>query len=333
MSKTIEEVARAVGVSVTTVRLVTAGHGDKYRISAGTQKLVMDYVGKHGYRINHAARALKLQRSDAIGLVIPEINNVFFARLMAELESLCRANGLVLLTASTQEDRELEQRALQTLLARGVDGLIVAASEKPAYQALLGSKPRTPIVLIDRAYDAAPYPAVTSDNRRGAVELSRALLKECGGPIAFLCAKPALPSIVARLAGFAEAWEETGRIGCEAAIYRADTDSVAAGGALVNRMLAATGLLPRGLLCSSLLVLEGAMQEIKSSRDGIPAELIVATFDDHAMLDFLPNRVLSMRQDVPALARRAFDLLHRQMSGEVLPPERQTVPVSIAYRN
>jgi D-fructose-responsive transcription factor len=333
LAKTVEEIARALGVSITTVRLVTGGRADKYRISAHTQKRITDYIKEHGYRINHAARSLKLQRSEAIGLVIPEINNVFFAQIMAEFEVLCRKSGLVLLTVSTKEDIKLEHRALQILQARGVDGLIVAPSAMPAYESILDKKLRKNVVLIDRAFAETSYPVIASDNFQGGQELARAMTAACGGPIPVLCANPSLPSIVDRMRGVTQVWQQSGWPEEAKQMQLAETDDIAAGHDLASRMLAHYPSLPNGFICSSLLVLEGVLQEIKSRYGKVPPDVLIGTFDDHPMLKFLPNRVLSVRQNVAALALRTFERIEQRMRGEAGDAAVETIPVDLISHN
>ena len=152
MPKTVAEIARETGLSVTTVRLIANGQAGKYRISEATAKIVEEQIRRYGVVVNHAARSLKLRRTDTIGLVVPELSNAFFARLMSGLEELCRGSGLVLLTASTNENPDLEDRAVRSLWARGVDGLIVAPCRTPDYGRLFAKNAKLPIVVVDRAY-------------------------------------------------------------------------------------------------------------------------------------------------------------------------------------
>ena len=210
MPKTVEEIAKETGVSITTVRLVINGQADKYRISARTQKKISDYVELHGYVLNHAARSLKTKRSEAIGFVVPELANAFFSRLMAELEILCRSRGFVLLTASTHEDPEMENRAIESLLSRGVDGLVIAPCQTPAHKQLFGKKTGPAVVLVDRDYNQFRYPTVQSDNYHSGLDLSRRMFSEASAPVYFLCAHADLPSIQERLRGFIVACEEAG---------------------------------------------------------------------------------------------------------------------------
>lgn len=332
MPKTIDEIARETGFSVTTIRLIASGQAAKYRISKSTQQTVEEYIHRHGYIVNHAARSLKLQRTDTIGLVVPAIGNAFFARLMAQLEHLCRSRGLVLLTASTDEDPKQEDLAVRSLWARGVDGLIVAPCQPPDYSRVVGKKARLSIVVIDRPYAPARYATIASDNLTGCRELTREILREGGERTAFLCANPDSPSIADRIRGFSAACQDGGVPGWQDLIHRAREDNADSGATLLDRALDRAAEPLSSFICSSLLVLEGAMQRLKARLSRIPAETIIGTFDDHPMLDFLPNRVLSVRQDEAALAAAALQRLLERRSPSEPPPAPIAVPCNLVRR-
>ena len=325
--KTVEEIAAMTGVSVTTVRLVLNGQAERYRISAATRKRVQDYIVDHEVMLNHAARSLKLQRSDTIGLVVPNLANPFFAGLMAQLERCCSSSGLMLLTASSHEDPELEGAAIKKLLARGVDGLVIAPCQKPISALFAPYLSRVGVIMVDRAYRGSPFPTVVSDNRASARELTRRMLAESGGDVVFLCAQSRLPSIRDRIKGFAEAVQETGTADWKSLVRQGgNSDRPATGGPLVRDLVAARGGLPRGLMCASMVVLEGALQEIKALYGRVPADLLLGTFDTEAMLEYLPNRVISAIQDEAAIARKAFAQLTAQASGEPVPVTHDIIP-------
>lgn len=333
MAKTVEEIARDLGVSITTVRLVINGQAQKYRISANTQKRIEDYVAQHGYVLNHAARSLKLRRSDAIGFVVPDLANAFFARLMAELEILCRDRDLVLLTASTHEDPAQENRAIESLLARGVDGLVIAPCQLPNHKQLFSKKNKTAVVLVDRDYNQLRYPTVQSDNYHSALDLARRLLAESPAELYFLCGRSDLPSIQDRMRGFAVALQEAAFPTPDGQIRQTGQDSAKAGYEMMSALIRAIGHMPAAFMCSSLLILEGVLQAIKEREGRIPANLLIGTFDDHAMLDLLPNRVLSARQDEAQLAVLVFDRLLEQMAGSEVTQMRNIVPCRLICRN
>jgi LacI family fructose operon transcriptional repressor len=329
--KTVEEIARETGFSVTTVRLIANGRAGEYRVSEATVRTVEEHIRRHGCVINHAARSLKLKRTDTIGFVAPELGNAFFARLMAGLEELCRGSGLVLLTASTNENSELEDRAVYSLWARGVDGLIVAPCRTPDYGRLFARNAKMPIVAVDRAYPGSRYPAVASDNVEASLALTRAVLATGAPPAAFLCGQPQLPTIAGRIRGFAAACQEAGVAAWEDLILRAAENTVGAGRTLMEQLLE-RGRPPASFVCSSLMVLEGATQRLKERIGRIPPETVMGTFDDQDSLDFLPNRVFAARQNERELAALAFARLKEMLSGKVIPPEQITAPFQLIRR-
>jgi len=234
--KTVDEIAAMTGVSVTTVRLVLNGQAERYRISDATRKRINDFLVDHEVIINHAARSLKLQRSDTIGLVVPNLANPFFAGLMAQLEHCCSSSGLMLLTASSHEDPGLEALAIKKLLARGVDGLVIAPCQKPTTALFAPYLHRVAVVMVDRAYRGCPFPTVVSDNRASAREITTRLLAEAGGDLVFLCAQARLPSIRDRIKGFADAVLEMGRGDWKALIRQGgDSDRPGTGEDLCQR--------------------------------------------------------------------------------------------------
>lgn len=309
MAKTAEEISKATGFSITTIRFVLNGQAEKYRISTATQQRINDYIAIHGYSVNHAARSLKLKRSDTIGLVVPDLDNAFFAGLMAALEILCRKRNLLLLTVSSHDDAQLENRAISTLLARGVDGLVIAPCQVVSLPQLLKNKARASVVMFDRDFSPSIFPTVISDNFQGGLEMTRRMLKESADPCYFLCGDSDLPSIQDRVRGFSAAYQERGIADSEKLILLETENTPAAGKRLMQSLIDGTQSPPRSFMCSSLKMLEGALQQIKTQMGVIDKDILIGTFDDHAMLDFLPNRVLSIKQNEAALAERVFERL------------------------
>lgn len=325
--KTIDEIAAITGVSVTTVRLVLNGQAERYRISAATRKRIEAYVADHEIIINYAARSLRLQRSETIGLVVPNLGNPFFARLMAELESCCQAGNLMLLTASSHENPKLEALAIKKLLERGVDGIVIAPCQKPSISLFAHYLKRVGIIMVDRAYPSSPFPTVVSNNRESAKQLALRLLAESSNDVIFLCAQTKLPSIRDRIKGFADAVTESGCSDWKSLVMRGGSSDMSMTGAqLIKELIESRGCLPRALICSSLVVLEGALQQIKAQYGHIPADILIGTFDTEAMLEFIPNRVISVIQDEAGIAKKAFSQLLAQDGSELTRITHDIIP-------
>ncbi|MCE1235933.1 MAG: substrate-binding domain-containing protein [Hyphomicrobiales bacterium] len=329
--KTLDQVAAATGYSRTTVRFVVTGQAEKHRIRPETRALIEDYVARHGLVVDHTARALKTRRSDAVGLVVPDLANAFFARLTAELEERCRASGRVLLTASSHEDAEREAQAVAGLLWRGVDGLVIAPCRAPeALRPALRGR-RTAVVSVDRAYSDAPWPTVVGDNEAAAETLAGRLLAIAGGSIAFVGACPALPSVAGRIAGFRAAARAAALDRSETRLHLAERDEASEGARLMRAAITAHGA-PKAVMCTSLLMLEGVFRALIDAFGRVPEDLVVGTFDHHPFLDAVPNRILAVRQDERGLAEAAFAHLIAQMDGGPREPIRVVVPGRLVDR-
>ena len=210
------------------------------------------YIAVHGYSLNHAARSLKLNRSDTIGFVVPDLSNAFFARLMAALEALCRKRNLLLLTVASHEDPALENRAIASLLARGVDGLVVAPCQAATLPQLLKYKARKSIVMFDRDFRTARFPTVFRDNFQGGLEMTRRMLREPGTPFPFLCELSELPSIQERIRGFLAACDEQGVRDSGALLRRQSEGRMNAGQQMMHQLINELNGPPPAFMCSSV---------------------------------------------------------------------------------
>ncbi|WP_417264128.1 substrate-binding domain-containing protein [Celeribacter sp.] len=316
MAKTISEISEATGYSRTTITMVLNGRAEQYRISKRAQKIITDYVAKHGVTINQTARNLKTSRSRTVGFIAPDLANTFFARIMARLEEYCRAEDLVLITTSSRESPQLEQKALRSLLERGVDGLVVAPCSPLQAQAAQRSAKAVPLVLIDRDYDVRSFPVVSSDHEASARNLTREMISSGVANIAFLCGHPDIPSVQARMGGFRAAIAEAQFDVNDTQLLSDEEDSVEAGQRMMEALLQDPQKSPAAILCSSLLVLEGALYQLKLTTGSIPSEMMIGAFDYDGMLHSLPNPVVIARQDEDALAKSAFQLLFQQMQSD-----------------
>src|SRR3954471_15580547 len=125
---TIAEVARAAGVSVSTVSHVV--NGTRY-VSPDTAKLVNDAIDKIGYLPNTLARSLKMASSSSVGLAISALSNPYFSDIICAVEAECARLGLMVFLADTQDDPEKELAVIRALHQRRVDGIIFAPSAEP----------------------------------------------------------------------------------------------------------------------------------------------------------------------------------------------------------
>lgn len=314
MAKTIEEIATDLSISITTVRLVLNGNADKYRISQKTQQRINEYTALHGYVLNHAARSLKLNKTELLGLIIPRLSNPYFSHLAERLELKCLEAGYQLMTCCTYSDAKREMKLVESLLSRNVDGLFIAPASLKAQEHHLKLSTR-PIVIVDRDFGGKDVSVVISDNAAAAEKLAAEMIKHDAVPHLFLAGDDKQPSIKERIRGYRNAMSNARiKIGKDAILDEAH-NSIEDGRKMMKRYLDKHGKLPQSFITSSLPLLEGALNVISESFGHIPADLDIGTFDSHPMLKFLPNRIWVARQNEEIIVQHAFDAMMDAIKG------------------
>lgn len=323
MAKTVEQIANDLNLSVTTVRLVLGGKAEQYRISVKTQSRINQHVERYGYVLNHSARSLKLNKTETLGLIVPNISNVFFATLAEKLELRCRRSGYQLTISCTYNDIDYENKLVQSLIARNLDGLFIVPTslENQQHHLRLVKKP---LVLLDRDFKFTDNALVESHNAEGGQKLTEALLAAGKSPLWFLVGDAELPSISDRLTGYLNALKKHG-IEHQDWVLRG-AENTPEGGHQIMTQLLDTHPAPDAFIASSLPVLEGAIEALRDKFGEVPPDINIGTFDEHPMLGFLANNVWSMQQDEHTWAEKAFEIMQRAIEGN---PVNETVKVKM----
>src|SRR5882672_8561564 len=162
MPVTLADIARELGVSKMTV---SRAINNNPLISSTTRKRVLEVAQRMNYQPNQHARALATNRSYLIGIIIPDIMNLYFAEVIRAIETISRPAGFQLLICGTNEDTTRELEEVEALLQR-TDGLIVNSvfppTETKAYRKMIKDGAR--IVFVDRTLDNLHCPSVATDN-------------------------------------------------------------------------------------------------------------------------------------------------------------------------
>ena len=211
---TLKDVAAAAGVSVTTVSLVL--NDRPARVSTEKREAIAQAVKQLNYVPNQNARSLVTKQSKLVALIVPDIENLFFAALAKCVEDECAAQGYSLIVANSDDSRESEQALLRRLTSRGVDGvLLIPARESCAAGAGAAlredvERVTCPVVLIDRLTQCGWCDAVGFDNYLGGRLAAQYLLEGGHKRIGIVTGDVAESSAADRRRGFADALEQAG---------------------------------------------------------------------------------------------------------------------------
>jgi DNA-binding LacI/PurR family transcriptional regulator len=309
------DVARCAGVSQSTVSLVLS---DKCqgRISAATQERVRQCALELGYRPNVAAQALRLGTSRAIALLVPDITNPFFSRVLRGAQHAAQAAGYTVILVDTANDRRWEAQSFDALRAGPVDGYLLFEVAAPE---ALG--PDENVVLMET--EEPGRPSARFDAEAGAEAAFRHLLELGHRRIGHLAA-----AFDAQTFHLREAARE--RVLAEAGLDP-DTQPRALTAIGIEEAREAAGPLldqgPTGVFCDDDVIAAGLYLAARERALRIPDDLSVVGFDDMDFARVLTPPLTTVALDAQQLGARAVELLEARMSGRrtrrrvVLPAE------------
>lgn len=158
---TLKSIAKELGVSVSTI---SRALNNKSVVNEKTRKKVVDLAQKYGYVPNEIARSLQKCSSQTIAVVLPDISEVFFGKIVKEISAVVSAHGYTLLLADTCENKQLERKHLQSLYQHRIDALVLASVDDEEKHAKIFADNSIPVIYIDNVPEKTELSAVTVDN-------------------------------------------------------------------------------------------------------------------------------------------------------------------------
>jgi len=325
---TIRDVARAAGCSVATVSRVLNG---KSNASAAARDRVVTAAEALRFRFSETGRALQSSRTRVIGVLVPSLSNPVFAAAIDGAEAVLRRAGYQVLLVCGNYDAAQEAAAVQTLLARRVDGLILTVSDAAASAALDEARAEgLPVVLLFN--EAGPGDSSAAcDNAAAAGEIARALLASGHRRIALLAGRfTSSDRSRRRYLGLSTALVAAGAP--EPVLlevdYR-DEDHSAALAELLDQRPDLTAL-----VCSNDMLAIAVMAGLRSLGLRVPQDLSVVGFDGIAIGTMLAPSLATIAIPNADLGREAARLLLASLgqrhtaigSNQAGPPRARTLP-------
>jgi LacI family transcriptional regulator len=316
---TVEDIARAAGVSVATVSRVL---NSSPKVAETTRSRVLRILDELGYAPNNLARNLRARALRVFGLVIPDIRNPVYTSLHRGVEDVARASGFFVLLANTDEAPQREAEYLRMLLAERVAGVIVvptANTQLEPVESLL--RAGIPIVALDRPLLGADVDTVQPDRARGvwlAVEHLHAhghvAIGLVNGPAEMASAGQRADAFHAAL--LARGLEQT-------STRQAHGDFREEGGYQAAKTLLESTYRPTALLVANNLMALGAIRAAAELGLHIPEDLALIAFDETEWAPFVAPPLTTVAHPVHELGRTAAELLERRLAE----PDRTQVTV------
>lgn len=306
----LKDVARQAGVSRATAARV---FGSPEVVRPATRERVLAAAQLLGFRPNRLGRQLRLQTTNLIGVVVPNLLNPVFAEQFQAMEQAARLHGYNLLLATTDYSSERESAVVEELLRQRVDGLVLTVTDARSNRVLQSlASENTPFVLAYHQPDSPDYSAVSVDNRAGMALATRYLL-ELGHSQIAMVAGPALQSDRSRLryAGYCDAMGEAGLNSLPVIEMPAHTRADFA----VIETLLRSPQAPSALVCSNDLLAISLIAQLRRNGWRVPHQLSVIGFDGIALGTQMHPTLCSVVQPIAALASTLINQLLAQISG------------------
>ena len=307
---TQRELARLAGVSAGTVSNVISG---STRVSEDSRNKVLAAIQSLNYRPNLIARSLKTNRTNTLGIVVPDITIPFFPQIVRGAESAARERGYFLVVLDSQGSHELEIDML-ALLRQRVDGilLVTAGDHKWSAESVAEIASGPPVVCVDRLPEGFVSDSV-SGNDFGAAELGvKHLLSQGHREIAIVTGPLTLTNEQERLRGCRAALHEAGIETLQQLVWSAgfDTDSIRA---ICQPKLVAVETRPSALFTTNGMTGIGTLRCLYELGLSTPDDIGFATIDELIAEDLFQPRITSIVQPTYDIGYRAVEVLLKRI--------------------
>ncbi len=324
---TIRDVAQAAGVSLATASRALNRAG---RVSSETVAKVTRTARQLGYAPDAVAQSMRSGSTGVVGVLVSDISNPLYARIVRSIETQLQSAGLALLIANTHNDAAREKALIELFCRRRVDGLVLGPCHQEAPELLAALADRLPVVALDRDMPAQGT-GVHVDHLNGALQATRHLLNLGHVRTALLTPGSMLRPGRERIAGFTDAYRERG-LTPEPRLIRAEKSAMDYAFSEALGLLSSTEP-PTAFLCLGTRILAGVLQALRHAGRVVPEDVSVVSIGDTDLSQLFSPAVTSLTWDLEAVGLAAAQLLLKQMDHDAAPePARVVLTTQLVLR-
>ena len=318
----LQEVAARAKVSIATVSRVL-NKSDK--VVPETRAAVEKALADLGYRPSRVARRLRMNTGHAhlVGLIIPDIQNPFYAEIARGVEDVAYANEYALILCNSDENLDKERFYLEVMQAESVDGLVLPPFDDTDVAVMDMVKTGIPVVCVDRSHAKVKTDLVEVDNYQGALEGVRHLIAQGHKSIALIEGRSHVSTSRERRRGYLDALAEHD-IPVRREWMRSGDFKQESGRILTNELLDLRKPPTALFVCNNLMTV-GALSALHQREVRVPGDVAVVGFDDLPWAEALDPPPTVVRQPAYEVGRQAMELLLKR----IMEPQRPPVTVRL----
>lgn len=315
MRTTVKDVAKAVGLSTTTVSLVL--NNKPNRIPKATREIVLKAAKDLHYRPNHIAVSMVTKKTHTIGLILPDISNLYFSELAKVIEEQFHKYGYNVLYGNTNGTLEHDFEYLNLFIDRSVDAIIMTVSSNYSEKELkslheIAEMNNVPIMMVDRTLDDPRFMSVLLDQKLGGYLATNYLINLGHRRIACITGPKNLRISIERLEGYKSALQDAG-LPFDPALVSEGDFSVDSG---VQALPYILGQNATAVFSLNDMMAIGIYRECRRYHLSIPQDLSIVGFDDIFIDEFLEPPLSTIAQPVVEIGEYAVKKMMTVLEGE-----------------
>lgn len=313
----IKEIAKKAGVSVATVSRVL-NHPEN--VAESTKNHILQVIEESEYTPNWFARGLNFNKTNTIGLLIPNILNPGYMEIAKGVEDVAHQKDYTTLMCNCENEIGKERKYIDTLIKRKVDGIVLISSLLEHEDILNIQKQGIPLILIGENKDiSCEAPLVRIDCQNAAYKAVKHLLENTYREIAIIYGSTPMQENKQKLMGYRQALEEEQIL--ENPQYIVEVGSNIEDGYLAAKKLVDLEKPPRAIFASSDLLAMGAIDYMKDNEIKVPEEIAIMGFDNIQMSNLIEPKLTTVAKPMHKMgvvgARLLFDIMDSKEEDQV----------------
>ena len=325
MSVTIKDIAKVAGVSHPTI---SRALNNNPKVSESTRIRIIELAQQMGYVPNATARGLKTNRTRALGVILRLIDDPFWSEVLDGVDSVLHPEGYSLFIASTHGERQREKEVVQSMVQRGVDGVILLAPQFSEEQCKILNSYNLPMVMVNNEGAGECKNIIYNDDVYGARLLTKHLIDLGHTRLAFIGKRHGGLPNSDRLAGIKAEMQNTGIHMEKKYIFMASAGNPI-GGREGAEYLLSLDQIPTAIMCYNDMIAIGVYNYLQEKKLSIPQDISVTGFDNISIAAYLSPPLTTLHQFKRELgegaSRMMLDVLSSLHRGEGEQPPAKKV--------
>jgi LacI family transcriptional regulator len=325
---TIYDVAREASVSMATVSRVVNGNPN---VKPVTRKKVLEVIDRLGYRPNAVARGLASKKTTTVGVIIPDISNIFFAELARGIEDIATMYKYNIILSNSDQNKDKELHLLNTMLGKQVDGLVFMGGNITAEHVEEFEKSPVPIVLAGSIEESNKMPSVNIDYEEAVYDSIKEFIEKGHKNIAFVVGPLHEPkNTFKKLRGYQRALQDSGIPYNEELVVEGDY-TYDSGIEAIEKLLEVADR-PTAILVGSDEMALGVVHGAEDKGYKVPEDFEVITSDNTRLSLMVRPQLTTIVQPLYDIGAVAMRLLTKLMNKEKVSEQIVVLPHRIEHR-